>query len=118
MIALYRRFIAWREWRRGDREEHLVATKTYATTWTRDGVLTGEETEHYVSFYIDGNGVRYSRTSSGPQSGAEHAGKAHSALRRDTFAWKSHGDLPEHIRRVDGRPRGKLIVLPGGGDAA
>lgn len=118
MIALYRRFIAWREWRRRDREENLVATVTYVTTWTRDDVPTGEQTEHFVSFYIDGNGIRYSRVATGPRSRDEEASKEHSALRRNKFAWETHGDLPEHARRVDARPRGKLIVFPGGGDAA
>ena len=114
MMGLYRRFIARREWLRRDREETLVGTASYTTNYTD----TGRDVEHLVSFFVDGNGVRYWKIDSGPKDHDKTAGRGHPLLRRDVFDWEHHGDTPDHIRRADARPRGKLIVFPGGGDAA
>lgn len=108
------RFVDWMEWRRRDREETLVATRSYITQWTRDGAPTGIETEHHVRFLIDGNRIRYARIDSGPKSVDIEAGKVHPVIRREIFGWQTHGDLPSGARRPDDHPRGKLILIDGG----
>lgn len=100
----------WLEWRRRDREETLVATITFTTTFTSGGKPTGEVASHVLALLIDGNGTRYTRTTS---SNASAAG-CHSGLIEAGANWNLHGDVPACARRVSNTPRGKLVVFPGG----
>lgn len=110
-MSLIQDIRAFFEWRNKDRDECIIATAEYITTIVDNNLKpTGEEHTHILSFWIDGNCKRWSLVSSTDNILI----KRHKDVLIDKLNWRIHGDLPEHARRIDGAPRGKLLSINGG----
>lgn len=111
MKNLWKTFIEWREWKRRDAEENFVGSARYITTFVDDdGNPTGEDADHIVCFFVDGNGWRYTRLDTGHKSSAEK----HGAVRNDRHRWHYFAELPGHAERPNKSPKGTLVLIDGG----
>lgn len=108
------RFLRWHEPRQRARERTFVASKVYRTNWTKDGVQTGRFTDTIVSFWIDGNGRRFSTMDHPDTHEGRFASDDHDGVRHARHNWREFGDLPDGARRPDPVPKGKLVPITGG----
>lgn len=111
---LYRRWHAWREWKRRDREEIFVASAEFTTDWTEGGQKTGNTTTYIVSFFVDGNGARWSTVDREDTHKGKLGEESHISMRRFRHDWREFGELPSWARRPSPAPKGKLVLLKGG----
>ncbi|WP_160119922.1 hypothetical protein [Rhodovarius lipocyclicus] len=111
---LYRRWHDWREWKRRDREEIFVASAEFSTVWTESGEKTGDITTYIVSFFIDGNGTRWSTVDREGTHRGEFGEERHIHMRQCRHEWREFGDLPSWARRPASTPKGKLVLIKGG----
>lgn len=100
------------------RQVRVVATWEARTVDNKEGKCAWKHVTsfHIVSLLIDRNGRRFSQTDTTSETKSEE----HIGVRLVRTNWREHGDIPDDARRVDNRPRGKLVAFPGGrgGDAA
>ena len=107
----FARFKAWLEWRRRDKLGSAVATAKFTTRYVDGDVDTGRTEVHVVTFFRDGNGLRYSRV----DTSCEWASERHGPLVEARTLWRVHGHLPTFavmaLRASDRKP---FQVIDGG----
>lgn len=109
MIKWIREFL---EWYRKDRQEIFVASAIFTMRWED----TGYKTQIICSYYIDGNGLRYTKVDAEDSPCGRSAKKTHMYMNESRHNWIMFGDLPDHARRVEEKTKGKLYSITGGKD--
>ena len=111
MFGFIQRFKEYLERRRRDGEEIFVGSAEFVVTWSD---MDNRKTHMICSYYIDGNGIRYSRVEREDGFVGEQAENQHYNMKKSRHNWKAFGELPENVRRVDNKPKGKLYSIIGG----
>ena len=109
LVRLINTIRSWLWWRYRARQETFVASNIYAISWTKKGEETGDQTVIICSFFVDGNGLRYSRTEQPDTETGSYAVEQHDKLRQDRHNWREFGDLPANARRPT--PKGKVVLI-------
>lgn len=115
MFSLIKKFKEYLEWRKRDKEEIFVASAEYKAVFVNT-ITKNDEAEVLLicSFYIDGNGVRYTRVNHPDSNYGRRASTELHSLVIDRHNWTNFGELPEYARRPDNKPKGKLYSITGG----
>lgn len=110
MRSPIRKLREWLEWRRRDRQRIFVGSWEAETEWMRGGEKTGVVDRHIVSFYVDGNGVRWSEV----ETTNEDAADTHKGVLSVRHNWRRHGIRPGSPDRAAPSRPGPLRVIRGG----
>lgn len=96
--------------RRRGKQEIFVGSAVFHVNWKE----TQEKTDIICSYYVDGDGVRYSRTTSEDTIYGRYAIKTHGGLIESQHNWEKFGELPSFVRRAEDKPKAKLYTIDGG----